>query len=528
MRKFLLAVLAVMAMASLSSAGTQEITYNLGVDPRTIDPARNHALDGAQVDANIFDGLLRMSYTDKPEPACAESWEVSDDGMTWTFHLREGLKWSDGKPLTAQHFKDGFMRAIDPETGSPYATYTFFIKNAKAFYDGKASRDEVGISAPDDMTLVIQLEYQNPLMLEYMAFQLFAPARMDVVNENPRGWAARPETLVCNGAFMLESWRHGDGGEMTLVKNPNYWDAANVKAERLRFVFIHDSMTAYAAFRAGRIDYMGGAPNQMVPMLLRTGAAKALPLLGTAFCDFNVTHKPLDDVRVRKALSLAIDRRIITDKVLLAGQTPATGLICGSVPGVGESQDFRTEGGVFLPEHADIDEARRLFAEAGYPGGKGFPKIAYKYPSSPTGKQFAEVLQGMWKQVLGIEVDLQNEEWKVFLESVHKGDYDVDWSGWIFDFVDAMGIMETFISDSPLNDSGYKNPAFDEAMRKAAYEMDRVKRMNYLHEAERLLMEDMACAPVFFYTSIEMKSKRVNNIHKTVTGVVLFRYAEVM
>ena len=176
MRKFLLAVLAVMAMASLSSAGTQEIVYNLGIDPRTIDPARNHALDGAQVDANIFDGLLRMSYTDKPEPACAESWEVSDDGMTWTFHLRENLKWSDGKPLTAQHFKDGFLRAIDPETGSPYATYTFFIKNAKAFYDGKASRDEVGISAPDDMTLVIQLEYQNPLMLEYMAFQLFAPA----------------------------------------------------------------------------------------------------------------------------------------------------------------------------------------------------------------------------------------------------------------------------------------------------------------------------------------------------------------
>ena len=528
MRKIFLAVIFVMMMVCVCSAGTKEIVYNLGIDPRTIDPALNHALDGAQVDINIFDGLLRMSYSDKPEAACAESWEVSDDGLTWTFHLRENLKWSDGEKLTAQHFKDGFLRAIDPETGSPYANLTYFIKNAKAFYDGKASRDEVCISAPDERTLVIQLEHHNPLMLEYMAFQLFVPARMDVVNENPRGWAARPDTLVCNGAFMLESWRHGDGGEIVLVKNPHYWDAENVKIDRLRFVLINDSNTAYAAFRTGRIDYMSSVPNQMVPVLLKTGAVRALPILGTAFCGFNVTRKPLDDVRVRKALSLAIDRKTITEKVLLAGQTPATGVICGSIPGTTDAQDFRTEGGAFLPEHADPDEARRLLAEAGYPDGKGFPKISFKYPSSPTGKQFGEVLQGMWKQVLGIEVELLNEEWKVFLETRQKLDYDMSWSAWIFDFADAAGILETFISDSPLNDNGYKNPAFDDFMRKAAYEMDRAKRINYLHEAEKILMDDIPVAPVFFYASIEMKSKRVNNIHKTVTGLVLFRYAEVM
>ena len=532
MRKFLLAVLlvvvVVMVTASLSSAGTKEIVYNLGADPKTIDPAVNIAVDGVNVDMNIFDGLLRMNYTDKPEPACAESWEVSDDGMTWTFHLRENLKWSDGKPITAQHFKDGFFRVLDPQTGAQYAYYGFFIKNGEAFYNAEASREDVGLSAPDDRTLVIQLEYQNPLLLEYLAFPLFAPARMDIINENPRGWAARPETLISSGAFTLESWKHGEGGEMILVKNPHYWDAENVKVDRLRFVFITDENTAYAAFRAGRIDYMSSVPSRMVPMLLKTGAAKTVPALGTAFCDFNMKRKPFDDVRVRKAFALAIDRRTIVDKVLLAGQTPAAGIICGAIPGTTDAQDFRTEGGVFLPEHADFDEARRLLAEAGYPDGKGFPKVSYKYNSNSGNKQIAEVLQGMWKQVLGVKVELLNEEWKVFIETRNKMEYDIARDAWMFDFVDAMSIMEQFMSTSPQNKTGYNNPVFDEAMRNAAYEMDRAKRINYLHEAEKILMEDMPCAPIYFYTGIEMQSKRVRNIHKTVLGWVMFRNAEVI
>ena len=527
MCKFLLAVLAVIAIVSVSSAGTKEIVFNLGADPKTIDPALNNALDGCNVDVNIFDGLLRLNVNDKPEPACTESWEVSDDGMTWTFHLREGLKWSDGKPLTAQHFKDGFLRALDPETGSPYAYYAFFIKNGEAFFNGKAKREDVGLSAPDDKTLVIHMEYQNPLMLEYLAFTLFAPARMDIVNDNPRGWAARPETLVCSGAFMLESWKHGDGGEMTLVKNPNYWDADNVKAERLRFVFITDENTAYAAFRAGRIDYMDSASSQMIPMLLKTGAAKTSPALGTAFCDFNMNRKPFDDVRVRKAFALAIDRRVIVDKILLGGQIPASGIICNAIPGAADAQDFRTEGGAFLPERADPASAKRLLAEAGYPDGKDFPKVSYKYNSNAGNKQIAEALQGMWKQVLGVDVELLNEEWKVFIETRQKKEYDIARDACMFDFVDAMSILEQFITTSPQNHTGYSNPKFDDVMKKAAYEMDHVKRINYLHEAEKMLMEDLPCAPIYFYTSIEMQSKRVRNIHKTALGLVLFRNAEV-
>ena len=527
MRKFLLALFIVMCAASAFGAPA-EIVFNLGADPKTIDPALNNAVDGCDVDVNIFDGLLRLGLTDSPEPACAESWEVSEDGMTWTFHLRENLKWSDGQPLTASQFVDGFTRILNAETGSPYAYYAFFVKNGEAFYNGQAKAEDLGLSAPDDRTFVITLEYQNPLMLEYLAFPLFQPARMDIINENPRAWAAKPETLICNGAFMLESWKHGDGGEMILVKNPHYWDAENVKAERLRFVFINDGNTALAAFRAGRIDYMSDVPSQMIPMLLKSGQAKTIPALGTAFCDFNVTRKPFDDPRVRRAFTLAIDRRIIVDKVLLNGQTPAGGLVCGSVPGTTTEKDFREEGGSFLPERADAEEARRLLAEAGYPEGRGFPKVSYKYNSNSGNKQLAEVLQGMWKQNLGVEVELLNEEWKVFLETRKNKDYDIARDAWLMDFVDGMSIMEAFITSSPQNYTGYSNAKFDELMKNAAYEMDHVKRINYLHEAEKILMEDMPAAPIYFYTSLEMVSKRVRNIHKTALGWVLFRAAEVL
>ena len=524
MRKIFLAVLVVL-WASLASAS--EIVYNLGADPRTIDPALNNALDGANVIVNIFDGLMRNGFDDKPEPACAQSWTVSPDGMTWTFTLRDGLKWSDGQPITAQQFVDGFLRGVNPETGSPYAYYGFFIKNAEAFYNGQAKSADVGLSAPDDKTFVIELEHHNPLMLDYMAFPMFQPARMDIINEAPRAWAARPETLISNGAFTLESWRHGDGGEMILVKNPNYWDADNVKADRLRFVFINDENTAYAAFKAGRIDYTGSIPSQLLPMLLKKGEAKSFPALGTGYCDFNLARPPFDDVRVRKAFTLAIDRRIIVEKITRGGQNPATGLVSDAVPGTTDAQDFRTEGGAFLPERADIEGARKLLAEAGYPNGEGFPHVAYKYNSNSGNKQMAEALQGMWKQVLGVEVELINEEWKVFLETRARKDFDIARDAWIMDFFDAGSILELFITDSAQNHTSYSNPAFDAAMRRASGEMDRAKRINAMHEAEAVLMEDMPCAPIYFYTSAVLQSKRVKGIHRSPLGYILFRGAEV-
>ncbi|MBQ7151437.1 MAG: peptide ABC transporter substrate-binding protein [Synergistaceae bacterium] len=525
-RKIFLSLLFIFLTPLILFAATKpdEIVYDLGIDPKTIDPALNHALDGAIVIVNSFDGLLRISSRYTPEPACATHWDISEDGLKWTFHLRENLKWSDGKKLTAEDFKTGFLRVINPETGSPYAHYAFFIKNGEAFYRGRAKAEDVGVSAPDEKTFVLELEYKNPLILEYLTFATFAPAREDVV-KNP-SWAARPESHISNGAFKLESWRHGDGGEITLVKNPEYWDSDNVKIQRLRFVFINDSNTALAAFRSKRIDYLTSVPSLILPRLIQRGEATTHPVAGTAFCVFNLKHKPFDDVRVRKAFSLAIDRKIIVERILRGGQRPAGGLVCDLVPGTTDEKDFRTEGGSFLPENADIEQARKLLAEAGYPEGKGFPKVTYLYSSSPGNKIIAEILQGMWKKYLGVQVELSNQEWKVFITSCFEGDFDIAIRNWIMDFFDGASILEEYISDGPQNITHYSNPNFDSAMRKVMGETDRVKRINYMHEAEKILIEDMPIIPLYFSSSPLMQNKNVKNIIHSPLGLIFFRNAE--
>ena len=527
MRK-LFAVVTLLAAVSVSEAGVREIVYNLGVDPQTIDPAMNHALDGAIVDVNIVDGLVRYGLDGNPEPACAESWDVSPDGLTWTFHLRENLRWSDGMPLTASHFRDGFLRLVDAGTGAPYASLGFFIRNAESFYVGKCASSDVGLTAPDDRTLIITLEHVNPLMLWYMAFNSFYPARMDIVSKNPRTWSAKPETLVSNGPFTLESWKHGSGGEIVIARNPNYWDAENVKVDRVRLVFIGDANTALAAFRAGRVDFMTTVPSLMRPLLLKRGEAVSVPQYFVAFCELNVARKPFDDARVRRALSLAVDRKVITDKIILGGHKPATGAIMDGIPGRTDPEDFRTEGGELISPRANIEEARRLLAEAGYPGGEGFPEITLKYASSGNrGKTFPEVLQGMWKTALGIKVSLAGEEWKVFLSTKRKGDFDAAISAWVMDFPDAAGLLENYTAGSPGNDVGYSNPSFDALMRKAGTELDRVRRTDYLHGAERILVDDMPIIPLYFGSDAVMRSGRVRGIYQFPTGLVIFRGAEV-
>ena len=527
MRKISVAAILILIAVSFSHADEETIVYNLGIDPQTIDPAVNFALDGATVDSNIFEGLLRTNFNNRPEPGCAESWDVSPDGLKWTFHLRENLRWSDGVPLTASHFRDGILRLVDSHTGSAYATLGFFIKNAESFYNGKTQSADVGLYAPDDRTLIIELEHVNPLMLYFMAQPHFLPARMDIVNENPRGWAAHPETTISNGPFKLESWRHGPGGEISIVKNPSYWDSENVKIDRVRMVLIGDGNTALAAFRAGRVDYMTSVPSLMAPILLQRGEAVSEPTYTAYFYEFNTTRKPFDDARVRRAFTLAIDRKIITDKIVLGGNIPASGMICPYIPGRTDSEDFRTEGGVLIPVSANVDEARRLMAEAGYPNGEGFPQVTYKYSSSSGKKLIPEVLQGMWKTALGVKVNLANEEWKVFLTTRRNGDFDMAESGWAMDYPDASNLLETFMSGSQNNSGKYSSPIFDSLMKKAAIEPDRVKRINYMHEAEKILIDDMPAAPLYFYSATVMKSPRVKGIYHSPTGVIFFRGAEV-
>ena len=525
-KKWFLALAAVLCLMGTAWAGEKEIVYNLSIEPRTIDPVLNNATDGSTVIYNLFEGLVHIGFDDAPEAGCAEKWEVSEDGMSWTFHLRKGLKWSDGKPMTAEEFRYGFLRAITPENASPYAHLGFFIKNGEAFFNGKAKAEEVGLVAVDDVTFRIDLEYQTPLMLDYLSYHIFYPARADVIEADPRGWTAKPETAIGNGPFMLADWQHNS--EMTLVKNPHYWDADNVKVDKLRLVMITDSNTALAAFKGGKVDLIDSIPLQMTPQLIKSGEAKVASTLGTSFSVFNVTRAPFDNPLVRRAFTLAVDRTVMAEKVAMGGQKPAVAFIPYGIPGVESEKDFRAEGGAFLPDRADVEQAKKLLAEAGYPDGKGFPKVVYKYNLNPINKAIAEALQAMWKQNLGVEVELSNEEWKVFINTRMKHDFDIARHAYLVDFFDAGSLLELWQTGVPENVAGYVNEEYDALIKDSLKQMDRAKRVEAMHKAEQILMQDLPVLPLYFYSTPYMQSARVKGIYMSPRKWVFFRGAEVV
>ena len=516
---------AVLFLAGTGAAAEKEIVFNLAVEPKTIDPVQNESVDGSDVIMNIFEGLVRVGPDAKPEAGSAEKWDVSEDGLTWTFHLRPGLRWSDGEPLTAGHFKHGFMRLINGENAAPYSYMGFFIRNAEAFFNGKAKAEDVGINVLDDVTLQIVLEDKNPLILEYLSFGNFIPARPDVVDKDPRGWAAKDD-FPCNGPFMISEWRHNS--EMTLVKNPNYWEADKVRLDKIRMTMIVDSNTALAATKAGKIDFNKQLPPQMTPQLIQSGEAKLANTLGISFSVFNLKKPPFDNPKVRQAFNLAIDRTAMVEKVAQGGQKPAVAYIPYVIPGTGSDKDFRGESKDYLPVRADPEAAKKLLAEAGYPDGKGFPKVAYKYNLNPTNKAIAEALQAMWKQNLGVEVGLANEEWKVFIDTRMQKNFDIARHAYLVDFFDAGSLLELWMTGFPENVTNYSNAEYDALMKDSLKQMDRSKRMENMHKAEEILMRDLPVLPIYFYSTPYMQSARVKGVYISPRNWVFFRGVEVV
>jgi oligopeptide transport system substrate-binding protein len=525
-KKILFALLLAAALtAGAAYGGEKSFVYRLPAEPRTIDPVLNNAVDGSVVIFNIFEGLVRIGLDDAPEPGHAESWEVSDDGLTWTFHLRKDLKWADGVPMTAEHFRYGFLRLLNSENASPYAHYGFFVKNGEAYYNGKAKAEDVGFEAVDDRTLVMKLEYQSPLLLDYMSYHIFFPARPEVVEKDPRGWTTKPETIICNGPFMLTDWQHNS--EMTIKKNPHYWDADNVKVDSVRMVIITDTNTALAAFKGGKLDFFKDPPSPLLPQLFKSGEAQVAPTLGTSFSVFHVTEPPFDDIRVRKAFALAVDRTALVEKVVMGGQKPALAFIPYGIPGSTKDKDFRSEGKDYLPPRADVEGAKKFLAEAGYPDGKGFPKVTYKYNASVLNKAIAEALQAMWKQNLGVEIELVNEEWKVFIDTRAQHNFQIARHAYLVDFFDAGSLLELWLSGTFENYPEYSDARYDELIKASLREMDHAKRVGYMLEAEEILMRDLPVLPLYFYATPYMQSPRVKGIYTSPRNWDFFRTAEV-
>lgn len=520
----ILSTLAALALLASPALADKSLVYNLAVEPKTIDPVLNSSNDGGNVIGNIFEGLVRRSEKGIV-PAAAESWEISDDGLTATFKIRDNAKWSDGKPVTADDFKFAFTRMLTPELACPYSYLGYFIKNGEKFFKGEAKAEDLGLEVKDEKTFVIHLEYQAPLMLEYLSFNPFVAVRKDQVEADNRGWTTKG-TLVCNGPFYLDSWAHND--KIVIKKNPNYWDADNVKLDNVQMVMITDTNTALAAYKAGKVDYIEAMPTQLIPSLLKSGEAKVRPTLGTAYTVFNIKEKPFDNLKVREAFNLAIDRQALCDKVLQAGQKPANAFVPYNIPGVDQSKDFRGEDETqYLPANADPEKAKALLAEAGYPDGKGLPTITYLYNNNPGNKQIAEALQAMWKQNLGVNVELKSEEWKVFIDNRQQKHFMLARHAWLSDFEDAENMLALFVTDNWENCTNWSNADYDKLVNSCAKEMDRAKRIQSMHDAEKILMTELPMIPMYYYVTPYMIKDKVSGVYMDLFKHNYFAYADV-
>lgn len=524
------------------------LVWNLGADPKTFDPGLNSTSGGDALISEIFEGLMQ----DTPEgikTAAAESYEISDDGLTYTFKIRDDAVWSDGKPLTAMDFEYSWKRACNPDVASEYANIiTSYVKGAQEFFDREGSADDIGIKCIDDKTIQVTLNSPTPYFLSLMSFFTYLPVRQDIVEKYGEGWERNPDTCIGNGPFLLTEYKIGS--HYMLTKNENYWNQSQVKLNKLKILLIEDLMTAYNGYLAGEIQVLSALPTEEVPRIMAEDPNfKTITSIGTFFNVFNVDKEPTNDVRVRKALSLAIDNRAICERVMKGGETPATGLIPpvlkysdGTSCRILDSDGNVTEEYGVDPMQAKVEEARELLSEAGYPDGEGFPVLTYSYNTSETYKKLAEAFQQMWKQNLNIDVKLENQEYATYYEDVVAGRTELARGNWIGDYPDPLTMMEyltpesgnnypqwrwrsvdTAPNDTVLNES---NKPFDEAIKKSMTVMGK-ERDDLLREAERIVMEERVLAPVFYYQrNYIVDEAKVSGVARSTTGGWIFKTAE--
>lgn len=512
-----------------SADGGRNLIYNLGEDPDTIDPTLNTSVGSSTIIASTFEGLMRLDENEKAEFGVAKDMKISDDQLTYTFTLRDDAKWSDGEKVTANDFKFSWLRALNPSTAAEYAYQLFYIKNAEAYNSGKATAEEVGIEVVDEHTLVVTLEAPTVYFAELMAFPTYMPLREDIVSENEEGWATKPETYVSNGPFTLTEWTMKD--RFVVVKNENYWDKDSIKLPGIEFLMVTDENTAYASLQSEEFDMVETVPSAEIENAVNSGLATIYPNLGTYMLVFNVgkqstlspeVQKALSNPLVRRALSIAIDRESIVKEVTKGGQIAAYSFVPQGI--LNENGEDFASTKYYDETKANIEEAKALLAEAGYPDGKGMPTLEFMYNSEGAHKSVAQVIQQDWAQ-LGVKVELANQEWKVFLNTRQEGQYQIARHGWSGDYVDPMTFLDLWVTNGGNNDAGYSNAEYDALVNKAKAEADIDVRWKLMQDAEAILMEDMPIIPLYYYTKVRAAQDYVKGVRSSSLGHVIFNDA---
>ncbi|MEI0605975.1 peptide ABC transporter substrate-binding protein [Brachyspira pulli] len=527
-----LAIIFVIVFSSVSCKKNAAVTddegiiVNLSVEPKTIDPSLNAQIYGVIYISHVFEGLTVRDKNNQIVPGVAEYWEISEDGKNYTFFLRTNSTWSDGKPVVAEDFVYSWRRQVDPKVASEYSYQHEPVKNAMAITRGELPVESLGIKAVDDHTLVVELEAPTAYFLEVIAFPTFAPLRKDIIEKYGDKWTLSPETYIGNGPYVMAE-RNIDEN-IIMVKNDKYWNADTIVAKKITFVLMQNGAAAVAGIKDGTLHMAYEPPQQDIPTLTEEGLIQIKPLIATYYYPINVTNEYLKDPRVRKALSLVIDRNYIVEKVTKGGQKPAGGWVPYAVNDV--KGDFRINGGNLYDISKDgyaknIEIAKQLFAEAGYPNGEGFPVIEFKTDPGNHVEIF-EAVQQMWKEHLNVDSSITQIDNALLGQTLLEKNFMIGRLYWSADYSDPMSMMSLFTSYNTQNNGGYSNKRYDDLINTAMSTDDNNIRMQAMHEAEKILIqEDMGAIPIYFFTEPLLVNPKLKDVVYNPLGFHKFFYA---
>lgn len=497
-------------LPNVEEAADQDILLvGNGTEPPSLDPHLSTDVSSGQVISALLEGLVNHHPSDSEQviPGVAESWSHEGNFQVWTFNLRPDAKWSNGDPVTAQDFAYAYERILTPDLASQYAQMLYFLKGAEAFNKGETNDfSEVGVEVIDDHTLRLSLIGSTPYFLTVLTHTSWFPVHPPSIEAQPGGMtnlsgAWTKGDYVGNGPFVLTEWKPEQ--HIYVTQNLQYWDRPNVRLQGIYFFPITDYEAEWRMFQGGQLHVTQIVPTSRIPGLAADAPPEfhADPYLGTYYFRFNTTVAPFDDVRVRRALAMAIDREEVIRLGTKGGQQPAYTF----VPPMFDN--YEGPDGIKY----DVEGAKALLADAGFPNGEGFPEVTLSFNTSEAHRAVAEVVQRDWERDLGIDVTLENAEWGVFLDRINQLDYQVARSGWIGDFMDPYTFLELMRSGNGNNRTGWSNERYDQLMHEAITAKTREGHYAKLREGEQILMEEMPVAPIYTYVNHYMLDPRVQN-----------------
>ena len=502
-----------------SSSGNTKIIVNETAEPKSIDPGLLTDQSGIAVNSLVSEGLTRQGKDGTPEPGLAEKWDVSEDGLTWTFHLRENIKWSSGEPVTADDFKFAWLRVLEPATASEYAYMLHYIKGGQAYNEGKGKKEDVGINVIDSRTLEVKLERPTAYFASLAASPTYAPIREKFFDEKGKNFALEADAMEYSGPYKIKNWKHDSN--FIMVKNENYWNKDHIKIDEVEMVLVADSTAELNAFNNGEIELIRLTAEQY-KRYEKDPRVNVFRNNSVWYLEYNMENKFLANKKIRQALTLAVDKEEMANTIVKGTGEAAYGIVPTGFPG--ESKTFREENGDSYPKY-NPEEAKRLYKEGlAELGVTELPELSLIINEAGNNKKIAEYVQEKIRTNLGANIRIEPIPFKERMARLQQKDFEIVLSGWGSDYADPMTYIDLFVTNGGNNHSSYSNPKYDELIKTANNSSDNKVRMQAMRDAEKILGDDMPVGALLYSTRVILLNPKIKNVYFKGIGAEYYLY----